>query len=52
MTEPAGNTFAGLPVRADASVYVTLDRTAEPRRYDDRAEIARLCPTARSPLRG
>jgi hypothetical protein len=52
VTEPAENTFAGLPVRADASVYVTLDRTAEPRRYDDRAEIARLSPTARSPLRG
>jgi hypothetical protein len=52
VTEPAENTFAGLPVRAGASVYVTLDRTGEPRRYDDRAEIARLSPTARSPLRG
>ena len=52
VTEPAENTFPGLPVRADASVYVTLDRGAEPRDYDDRAEIARLSPTARSPLRG
>jgi hypothetical protein len=52
VTEPAENTFPALPVRADASVYVTLDRTADPRRYDDRAEIARLTPTARSPLRG
>jgi len=52
VTEPAENTFAGLPVRADASVYVTLDRSAGPRDYDDRAEIARLAPTARSPLRG
>jgi len=49
---PAENTFAGLPVRADASVYVTLDRGDAPREYDDRAEIARLSPTARSPLRG
>jgi NIPSNAP len=52
VTEPAENTFPGLPVRADASVYVTLDRSAQPRDYDDRAEIARLSPTARSPLRG
>jgi hypothetical protein len=52
LTEPAENTFPGLPVRADASVYLTLDRSAEPRDYDDRAEIARLSPTARSPLRG
>jgi hypothetical protein len=50
VTEPAENTFAGLPVRTDAAVYVTLDRSAEPREYDDRAEIARLVPTARSPL--
>jgi hypothetical protein len=52
VTEPAENTFPALPVRADASVYVTLDRSAAPRDYDDRAEIARLSPTARSPLRG
>ena len=52
VTEPAENTFPGLPVRADASVYVTLDRSADPGPYDDRAEIARLVPTARSPLRG
>ena len=52
VTEPAENTFPALPVRTDASVYVTLDRGAEPRDYDDRAEIARLSPTARSPLRG
>ena len=52
VTEPAENTFPGLPVRADAAVYVTLDRSATPREYDDRAEIAHLEPTARSPLRG
>jgi hypothetical protein len=52
VTEPAENTFPGLPVRTDAAVYVTLDRNASPREYDDRAEIARLVPTARSPLRG
>jgi hypothetical protein len=52
VTEPAENTFPALPVRADASVYVTLDRSTEPREYDDRAEIARLAPTARSPLHG
>jgi len=52
VTEPAENTFPALPVRADVSVYVTLDRSADPRPYDDRAEIARLAPTTRSPLRG
>lgn len=52
VTEPAENTFAGLPVRADALVYVTLDPGDGPREYDERAEIARLSPTARSPLRG
>ena len=52
VTEPAENTFAALPVRADASVYVTLDRGDGRREYDERAEIARLSPTARSPLRG
>jgi NIPSNAP len=52
VTEPAENTYPALPVRADASVYVTLDRSANRGAYDDRAEIARLAPTARSPLRG
>ena len=42
----------GLPVRADVSVYVTLDRSTDPREYGDRAEIARLSPTPRSPPRG
>ena len=35
----------GLPVRADVSVYVTLDRSTDPREYGDRAEITRLSPT-------
>jgi hypothetical protein len=30
VTEPAENTFAGLPVRADALVYVTLDPATGP----------------------
>ena len=51
VTEPAENTFPALPVRADASVYVTFDRSPDRRPYDERAEIARLVPTARSPLR-
>ena len=51
VTEPAENTFAGLPVRADASVYVDARPPSRPhpREHDDRAEIARLSPTARSP---
>jgi len=31
---------------------VTLDRGDGPREYGERAEIVRLSPTARSPLRG
>jgi hypothetical protein len=50
VTEPAENTYPGLPVRADASVFVALDRFPHPDGADG-AEVSRLTPTARSPLR-
>jgi hypothetical protein len=55
VTEPAQNTYPALPVREDASVFVAFDRYSGPDGYDgepaDGAEVARLVPTARSPLR-
>ena len=54
VTEPAGNTCRQLPVRADASVVVTLDRVPAdhtPPADTATVEHARLIPTARSPLR-
>jgi hypothetical protein len=55
VTEPAENTYPGLPVRVDASVFVAFDRFASAGEHGaqpaDGAEVARLTPTARSPLR-
>jgi hypothetical protein len=47
VTEPAENTYPALPVRTGEQVFVTIDRT-EPEGHD--GEVARLTPTARSPL--
>jgi quinol monooxygenase YgiN len=54
VTEPAENTYRPLPVRADASVVVTLDRVPAdhaPSPASPTVGHARLAPTARSPLR-
>jgi hypothetical protein len=46
VTEPAENTFPALPVHENVSVSVVLTRTAP-----EGDGVARLAPTARSPLR-
>jgi NIPSNAP len=56
VTEPAENTYPALPVRTDASVFVTFDRYGGIEEYEpgpaaDGTHVARLTPTARSPLR-